>query len=220
VRFSAPKSSAIDVDLSHLLVETNVTIKIVHTEVCEPKLMNANVLRKNQEFHFSALEMAKNNLNWIGKGEQKHGVYFVEAFKHDSWTTVKVVNAKGNTSSNPYAEEVALHSGVNKFRVRYVNNHGKVFFSKEVVYFADKEAVSFFPKQVEGSLTFSAGVKYEVHDERNNVVLKGEGELVDCAGLKAGNYYMVYDNKTEKFSKVEPVVAEEKAGKKVKKGGR
>jgi hypothetical protein len=31
---------------------------------------------------------------------------------------------------------------------------------------------------------------------------------------------MVYDNKTEKFSKVEPVVAEEKAGKKVKKGGR
>lgn len=219
VRFTAPKSSALDVDLSHLLAETNVTIKIVHTEVCEPKLMNPNVLRKNQEFHFSALEIAKSQLSWIGKGEQKHGVYFIEAFKHDTWATVKVVNAQGHTSSNPYAEEVALHSGVNRFRIRYVNNHGKMFFSKEIVYFSDKESVSFFPKQVENSLTFSAQVKYEIHDEHNNLVMKGEGEQVDCATLRAGNYYMIYDNKTEKFSKVEPVILET-THKKSKKGGR
>ncbi|SFF50561.1 hypothetical protein, partial [Thermoflexibacter ruber] len=167
---------------------------------------------------FSALEIAKSQLSWIGKGEQKHGVYFIEAFKHDSWATVKVVNAQGHTSSNPYAEEVALHSGVNKFRIRYVNNHGKMFFSKEIVYFSDKESVSFFPKQVEHSLTFSAQVKYEIHDEHNNLVMKGEGEQVDCATLRAGNYYMIYDNKTEKFSKVEPVILE--TAKKNKKGGR
>jgi len=136
LRFTAPKSSAIDVDLSHLLVETNVTIKVIHTEVCEPKLMNMNVLRKSQEFHFSAVEFNKNQLNWIGKGEQKHGVYFLETFKSDSWSAVKVINAKGSVS-NLYAEEVALNSGINKFRVRYVNNHGKMFFSHEVIYFAN-----------------------------------------------------------------------------------
>jgi hypothetical protein len=217
IRFAAPKSSAIDVDLSHLLSETNVTIKIVHTEVCEPKLMNANVLRRNQEFHFSAMEINKSQLNWIGKGEQKHGVYFLEAFKHDSWNTVKVINAKGDISSNPYAEEVALHSGINKFRVRYVNNHGKMFFSNEVVYFANRDKISFAPSHVESSLTFSAQVKYEIQDENKNVILKGEGEMVDCSHLKSGSYYMVYDNKTEKFSKVEPVVAEDK---KARKGNR
>ncbi len=216
VRFTAPKSSAIDVDLSHLLSQTNVTIKIVHTEVCEPKLMNAAVLRQNQEFHFSAVEINKNQLNWIGKGEQKHGVYFLEAFKHDSWNTVKVINAKNvSVNSTPYAEEVALHTGVNKFRVRYVNNHGKMFFSNEVVYFSNKSRVSFAPNMVESSLTFSSEVKYEIQDENMNVILKGEGEMVDCSNLKSGSYYMVYDNKTEKFTKTEAVVAE---GGKTKKG--
>ncbi|TAH21404.1 MAG: hypothetical protein EAZ08_03525 [Cytophagales bacterium] len=138
VRFTAPKSSAIDVDLSHLIVETNVTIKVIHTEVCEPKLMNMNVLRKNQEFHFSAVEFNKNQLNWIAKGEQKHGVYFLESFKNDSWNTIKVVNVKGSVS-NLYSEEVALHKGINKFRVRYVNNHGKMFFSNEVACFSNKK---------------------------------------------------------------------------------
>jgi len=200
VRFTAPKSSAIDVDLSHLLAETSVTIKVIHTEVCEPKLMNANVLRKNNEFHFSAVEFSKNQLNWIGKGEQKHGVYFLETFKHDSWSTVKVINAKGS-ASNPYAEGVTLHAGVNKFRVRYVNNHGKMFFSNEVVYFANKEKVSLAPSKVEGKLTFSAQVKYEVQNENRQVILRGEGEMVDCSQLSSGSYYMVYDNRTEKFSK-------------------
>lgn len=136
VRFTAPKSSAIDIDLSHLVLETSVTIKVIHTEVCEPKLMNMNVLRKNQDFHFSAVEFNKNQLIWTGKGEQRHGMYFLETFKKDSWTTVKVINAKGGVS-NLYAEEIAPHSGTNKFRIRYANSHGKIFFSNELVYFAE-----------------------------------------------------------------------------------
>ncbi|TAH21987.1 MAG: hypothetical protein EAZ08_02320 [Cytophagales bacterium] len=199
VRFTAPKSSAIDVDLSHLLAETNVTIKVIHTEVCEPKLMNMNVLRKNQEFHFSAVEFSKNQLSWIGKGEQKHGVYFLETFKHDSWATVKVINAKGGLNS-PYAEELSLHTGINKFRVRYVNSHGKIFFSNEVVYFANRAKISFLINDTENNLTFSAQTKYEIQNENRQVVMKGEGETVDYSQLVAGNYYVVYDNKIEKMS--------------------
>ena len=220
VRFSAPKSSALDVDLSHLLAETNVTIKIVHTEVCEPKLMNANVLRKNQEFHFAGVEINKNQLSWIGKGEHKHGVYFVEAFKHDSWNTTKVINAQGASSSNPYAEEVAMHTGVNKYRVRYVNNHGKTFFSNEVVYFSNKERVKFAYNETESKLTFTAQVGYEVQDENRNTIMKGKGETIDCAKLKNGVYYMVYDNQVEKFSKTDVGTATEEEGKKGRKGGR
>lgn len=221
VRFSAPKSSALDVDLSHLLTETNVTIKIIHTEVCEPKLMNANVLRKNQEFHFASTEINKTQLSWIGKGEHKHGVYFVETFKNDAWNTTKVINAQGNVSSTPYAEEIALHTGVNKFRVRYVNNHGKMFFSHEVVYFSNKERVKFAYNESDNSLTFTAKVKYEIQDEHRNTILKGDEAVVNCAQLKNGVYYMVYDNQVEKFSKTDVATAtEEKETKKSRKGGR
>jgi hypothetical protein len=220
VRFSAPKSSALDVDLSHLLAGTNVTIKIVHTEVCEPKLMNANVLRKSEEFHFAGVEINKTQLSWAGKGEHKHGVYFVEAFKNDSWNTIKVINAQGSTSHNPYAEEVTMHTGVNKFRVRYVNNHGKTFFSHEATYFSNKDKVKFAYNEMDNSLTFTAKVKYEIQDENRNTILKGNEEIVNCNKLKNGVYYMVYDNQVEKFSKTDIATAEEKEGKKAKKGGR
>jgi hypothetical protein len=36
--------------------------------------------------------------------------------------------------------------------------------------------------------------------------------MVDCSALKSGSYYMVYDNKTEKFTKTEATVAQDKKG--------
>jgi hypothetical protein len=43
--------------------------------------------------------------------------------------------------------------------------------------------------------------------------------MVDCAKLKNGTYYMVYENQVEKFSKIDIATATEE-GKKERKGGR
>lgn len=196
-----PKATAFDIDLSGLKMNEPITIKIVHSDNCTPKIMNLNAIKAREEFQFMSTEATDAKLVWTTKGERKFGQYFLEAFKNNAWRVEKVMNCKAQTGNNIYEAPAAHNSGVNKYRIKYLEISGKSTYSPEMVYHSEEEQVSFYPKSVTQLITFSKVVKYEILDVYYNVVMRGNGASADCTGLKLGTYYLVFDNRTEKFLK-------------------
>jgi hypothetical protein len=198
------KATAFDIDLSFLKVNDAVTIKIIHGNECTPKVMNLNAIKAREEFQFTSADPTDSKVIWTTKGEKKFGQYFVETFRNNVWVVEKVMNCKAQAGNNIYEANVLHNSGTNKYRIKYLEISGKSAYSKEIVYVSEEEQVSFYPKSVTANITFSKVVRYEVLDVYYNVVMRGSGAIVDCTGLKTGTYYLVFDNRTEKFLKKQP----------------
>lgn len=200
-RVEAPKSTAFDIDLSHLQMNDPVTIKIIHDDACQPKVINPNVIRARDEFQFTSIEVTESKINWVSRGEKKFGQYFIESFKNNAWVVEKVYNCKGEAGNMVYNIDVSHGSGMNKYRVKYLEISGRSFYSPEISHYSESERVGFFPKSVTTTITFTRPVKYEVLDVYYNMIMKGNSLTIDCSTLKPGSYFLVFDNRTEKFLK-------------------
>jgi hypothetical protein len=197
-----PKNStAFDIDLSSLTVGATIHLRFVHSDDCLPKIMNMGAIKVREEFQFTSIDATDTKLVWTTKGEKRFGQYFLEAFKNNAWKVEKVLNCKAQAGNNIYEINASHSSGVNKYRIKYLEISGKSVYSPERVYESDAEQVTFYPKSVTQNITFSKIVKYEVLDVYYNIVMRGNGAMADCTGLKGGTYYLVFDNRTEKFLK-------------------
>lgn len=196
-----PQASAFEIILSHLKKDEAVSIRILHRDDCKPKIINPNSIRVRNEFQFTSLDINNDFINWVSKGEKKHSKYFIEKFEHNSWITEEVVECQGNAGNNVYKIDAPHHSGLNKYRVKYLDITGKSYYSQVVEFTAAKAKVEFYPQRVSTTLNFSHPVKFEILDAYGNVVIKGSDKVVDCTKLKMGTYYVSFDNRTEKFFK-------------------
>lgn len=196
-----PKSSVFTIDLSSLKMETAVTIEIIHSDNCEPKVINPNAIRIKDEFHFEFLDVDDKRLYWQAKGEKKMGKYFIEKFEHNNWDLQQAVNGKGEDNLNEYSSNVWHHAGNNRYRIKYLDVSGRTYYSSEIVHESEYEPVEYYPKKVNDILSFSREVTYEIRDSSGNKVLEGKGEKVNCSNLNPGLYYISFDNRTEKFFK-------------------
>jgi hypothetical protein len=196
-----PQSTAFEIDLSHLKINDNVVVKIYHSSDCGPKVINPSAIRVKEEFQFASVEVTDEFVQWVSTGEKNYGKYFIEKFANNSWVVDKVVSSKSKPGSNFYSQEIAHHSGINKYRVKYLEISGKSYFSTIVEYESQAEKVTFFPKRVTNKITFSREVDYEILNVYGNSVTKGSGNIVNCSRLKTGTYYLNFDNRTEKFFK-------------------
>jgi len=199
---SVPKASAFEISLNaYLKLDQKVTVRIFHSDGCEPKVINPNAIRQSETFQFVSIDVNAQNIHWVGKGEKKFGKYFIEKYLNNSWTTVDVVNAQAKPGNNVYTIDASHHSGQNKIRVKYVEITGKIFYSKTVEYTSSVEAIKFYPEKVSKELNFSKPTQYEILDFFGNKVKEGNGDKVDCTDLKSGFYYVNFDNRTERFYK-------------------
>lgn len=196
-----PQATAFDLDLSSLEVNSPVIIKIFHNDNCRPKILNPNAIRTKDDFQFSTIDVNQGGVTWSAKGEKKFGKYFVMKYQHNTWEMIKAVDSQGTQGENNYTEKVLHHSGKNKYKIKYLDVTGRIFYSEEKEFISAKEEVDFFPKRVSKSLTFTSEVSYEILDAYGVSVKKGTGIDVDCSDLKTGAYYVVFDNKTERFFK-------------------
>lgn len=194
-------STIITLDLSSFKIGDKIEVKIVHKDKCNPKVLNPNVLLPRGNFHFGKLKIDADEVQWEGRGENENGQYYVEAFRNSAWTAEKILSAQGSKGVNNYGTKVNHLSGVNLYRVKYVDNASKSYFSDELEFTSDKEKIYFYPKSVSNTIYFSKPAKYEILDVSHKLVLKGTGIEVDCTALVSGTYYIVFDNKTESFYK-------------------
>jgi hypothetical protein len=195
------KSSAYEIDLSNLKLNDPVTIKITHKDDCKPKVLNPQVIRMSSTFQFAAFNVSNSNLEWSTKGEKTGDKVIVEQFLYNNWVPLKELPAKGSLTNNAYTSDQNHHSGINKYRIKFIEKEGTVFYSKVVEFKSDLPEVTFYPKRVSNKIYLSRGVDYEVIDGYGNIIIKGKGKEITCDNLQEGVFYLNIDNKTEKFLK-------------------
>lgn len=195
------KSSAFEIDLSYLAVNEPITIEIIHKSDCKPKVLNAQVIRLNSNLQFTNLVATESSISWSTKGEKLGDKMFVEQFLYNTWVSIKEISSKGSSSNSSYSAESHHTSGINKYRVKYLDKDGVAFYSHIVEFQSVLPEITFYPKRVSNKIYLSRGSDYEITDEKGVVLNKGKGKEIPCETLKDGVYYLNVDNKTEKFLK-------------------
>ncbi|MBX9850426.1 MAG: T9SS type A sorting domain-containing protein [Cytophagaceae bacterium] len=196
------QSSAYEIDLSHLKEQEPVTVKITHKDDCKPKILNPQVIKATSQFAFSSFHVEKDKITWVTKGEKQNGKHFIEHFVNNSWVIVKEIPGKGSVIINSYNEPaVSHHSGLNKYRVKYLENDGQVFYSQVLEFVSDLTPVDFYPKRVTDKIYLSREAEFELLDAYGNVVRKGNQKEINMSDLTTGVYYLNVDNKTFKLFK-------------------
>jgi hypothetical protein len=197
------QSSAYEIDLSHLKLQEAVTVKITHKDDCKPKVLNPQVIRPSSAFQFSSFNVDKERLFWASKGEKPKGRFFIEQFVNNTWIIVKEMHGKESPLLNNYDATSTHHSGLNKYRVKYLENDGQVFYSSVMEFTSDLAPLEIYPKRVSDKVYFnpSREADFEVLDAYGNVVRKGKGKEINMDDLASGVYYINLDNKTYKIFK-------------------
>jgi hypothetical protein len=201
LQIKTPNTTLITIDLGSLKVGDKVEVKIVYKDKCTPKVLNPNALLPRGDFHFGKLKVDVDALYWEGRGENENGQYYVEIFKNGAWQAEKIIPAQGSKGINNYTLKINHLSGLNRYKIKYIDSSGKSYFSDELEFASDKSKVYFYPKNVSTTIYFSKVVKYEVLDANHKPILKGSGSEVDCTSLSSGNYFVLFENRTESFYK-------------------
>ena len=201
VVLSNVQSSAFEIDLSFLSMNDPVTVSIKHKDDCKPKVLNPQVIKASSNFNFQALNIDAENVTWVTKGEKPRGRFFVEQFKNNAWVTVREHSGKENPIINNYIEKGTNHSGLNKYRVKYLQNDGQVFYSQVMEFTSDLKPIEMYPKRVTDKIYLSREADYEILDQYGNVISKGTKKEIDLIKASTGVYYLNVDNQTIKFFK-------------------
>ena len=198
---SSPKTSAFEINLSHLEIGGSVFIKIVHKEGCTPKIINPQVIRSKSKFKFLNVNADALSIHWVTVGELPYGKFFLEHYRNKKWGNIDIITGKGSFESNQYNIKPEHHTGDNKYRIKHVQNDGKIFFSRGFDYFNDVEPISFYPTLVVDKITLSRESDYAVIDSYGNQMTEGKGKEIELNSLKSGLYFLYVDNREEKFVK-------------------
>ena len=194
-------SSAYEIDLSHHKLHDAIAIKIVHKDDCKPKILNPQVLKSTSSFNFNSVTATSEHLTWATKGEKPNGKMVVEHFVNNTWGVIKEIKGKESAIMCNYEIPVYHNSGINKYRIKYVEGDGQVFYSQVGDFNSTLPPVDFYPKRVSDKIFLTRDSDYEILDAYGNSKLKGRGKEIDVKAEPTGIYYINADNKTFKIFK-------------------
>lgn len=195
------QSSAFEIDLSHLKLNEAINIKITHKTDCSPKILNPQVIRMSSNFGYNSFFVNADHISWATKGEKNPGKYFLEHFVNNSWANVKELAGRESAILNTYDVPSNHHSGVNKYRVKYVEHDGQVFYSQVAEFVSILKPVEYYPKRILDRIYLSREADFEILDAYGNSKTKGHGKEIDMKNDPSGVYYLNVDNKTIKVYK-------------------
>lgn len=198
--FTNPRTSAYTVNLSHLSGNSPVTVRIVYSQGCVPKIINPQVIRTLNKFRYLSIHADSAKLEWVTTGELSSGKFFVEKWESNQWQPVLSLEARGVESSR-YVAAIQHKGGQNRYRIKYLQNDGETFYSSVQKYEAAAEPLSFAPTRVSDKIYFTRETSYKVKDPKGNEVAKGYGKEVNLGHLNSGLYYLTYGDRKGKFYK-------------------
>lgn len=197
-------SQAFEIDLSiyNLKLGDPVTVIIKHKDGCSPKVLNKGALEPSPSFVCHKIDCDSNGmLTWETTEEMGKIPYMIQQFKWNKWVTVGEVMGNGTRTKNAYKFQANLTSGLNKFRVAQKSYEGTYRKSQTCEVTDSSIPVSFKYDKKLKTINLSAETTYELFNPYGQILKRGRGMAVDCTALQKGEYYLSYDNKTEKFFK-------------------
>lgn len=129
-----PVSSAFEVDLSFLPLNTPLEIRLVHKPGCAPQVVNVHVINYDSRFKFLTLIVDEETVKWITEHESKSGTYFIERFENDEWIEVGNVGTQGKDANNFYKLTTDHKPGANTYRIKLMQPEGLTIYSREVAF--------------------------------------------------------------------------------------
>lgn len=197
-------SQAFEIDLSiYSLKEGDpVTVIIKHKDGCTPKVLNKGALEPAPSFVCTKIECNDQGmLTWETTGEMGKITYYIQQFKWNKWVTVGELMGNGTKTKNVYKYQAQLTSGNNKFRVAQKSYEGDLRKSQTCEIVGTVAPVTFKYDKKLKTINLSSETSYELYNVFGQIVKRGRGVSIDCSALPKGEYYLSYDNKTEKFMK-------------------
>lgn len=198
----------IDFKLFHLKEGDAVFVVLEHASGCHPRFLNPNILLPKSTFNCTQISAQKDGLiKWTTTNEQAVLDFSVEQYKWGRWVEVGQVKGKGKNGTNNYQFQLTPHSGKNTVRISQTDSSGKPRVSKSTSFISSVGSVSFSPTKVSSVIYFKSKgqpikTKYEIYDAYGNLLKLGFSSSVNCANIVNGVYFLNFDNKTEKFIKV------------------
>ncbi|HQQ94957.1 MAG TPA: hypothetical protein PLQ93_10410 [Bacteroidia bacterium] len=195
-------SGAFEIDLAslHLRFGEKVLIEIIHDKSCTPRILNLEDLFPKPSFETLGLALSPDGvLSWTTRKESGSLPFVIEQFKWNKWIPVGEVDGLGTPEQHSYSFKVDLHSGENTFRLRQKGFNAMTRLSESV----KVKSKTHKPEMnvSAGSILFDQETAYEVYDIYGVNTMKGFGKEISLADLKAGTYYLSYDNCTVEFRK-------------------
>ena len=200
-------SSFFEIDLSIYNFRYGALLRIVirHKNGCVPRVLNPEVLTPESTFIIKSISIDKDGfLNWKTLKEHGRLPFVIEQYKWNKWIRIGSVKGKGTASLNQYRYSIDFHSGVNKFRIKQIGSNNKPHYSQSVEFVNNVPEITFIPGnggKTSQKIFFSEITSFEIYDYYGKLVKTGSDTEVDVSKLKAGTYFLNYDNKTETFTK-------------------
>lgn len=200
-------SSFFEIDLSVYGLKFGDQLKIIikHKDDCKPKVLNSEVLVPLSTCIINSITIDKSRtLKWSTTKEHGSLPFVVEQYRWNKWIRIGSINGKGTNTLNHYSYKVEFHSGLNKFRIKQTGASKKARYSKTVQIKSNISENNFIPgngNKADDQILFSFKTRFEIYDYYGKLVKSGTGHDIDIKKLKAGTYFLNYDNKTETFIK-------------------
>lgn len=197
-------SSSFEIDLRALQLKYGeaVTIEIMHSEGCLPKVLNLEDLRPKPSFEVLLLDLSPSGtLKWTTANEMGALPFIIEQYKWNKWVPIGMVEGVGTSEAHEYSFNVAMHSGTNKYRIKQKGFNSFVKISKDITAVSSVNRPSYAITKDLTSVDFSGETAYEVYDAFGLILKKGFGKQIDISNLPKGAYFLCYDNALAEFTK-------------------
>ncbi len=198
-------SNSFEIDFSQLGIKVGETvdIKIKHKDNCKPTVFNPEVLKQQNNFTFTSIKFDKDkNLTWSVSGTVVSEPFIVEEFRWGKWIETGRIDFKDTIGPGRYIlKGVSQCFGMNDFRVKHIDAGVNYVYSKELKFRSKELEVLIKSPKITTVIEFTAATRYEIFTNAGNFVKDGTGDKADVSDLEKGEYWINYDNKTEKFSK-------------------
>lgn len=197
-------SHAFEVDLSiyGFKLGDPVIITIKYKDGCEPRILNPGALEPQPTFETQSIELNSGGvLTWETSNEQGSLPFIVQQFKWNKWVNVGEVKGKGTSTRNSYSFQTTPVSGDNKFRIVQRSYDGKLRKSPTVEMVSSKAAVTMTYDKKAKAIVFSEDTSYELYNAYGQIIKRGVGSKVLMESQPKGEYFISFDNTTEKLTR-------------------
>jgi len=203
---SYPNTTSFEIDLSHVVLNAPVVVKIVYIDGCRPpRVLNSQVIKSASKISFLSFTIDEEDIIWVTRGEAHNGVFYLQQFMNHRWSDVLEVKGKHSLSSNNYSLIAHHHHGLNQYRIKYVDSDGKSTFSGMKQFTSSRSPITFYPKSnITSTITFVSDhpVYFEIFNKDGSLVLKGRTKVVNCSSLEKEKVYSIsFDNQHKTFLK-------------------
>jgi hypothetical protein len=199
-------SSAFRITLDYVGLQFGQEYEVVikHHDNCAPKLVNPEVLKPLCTYEIASQEIGYDNiLKFTTNNESGKLVFYVEEFRWGKWLEVGRLPGEGGPGSRSYAQKVYPYAGENKYRIYQIDHLGRKFYSAEMLFTVEKEAVTVTTplNKVSKEIILSAYTRFTVVNEFGEELISGTGDVVDVSNLKKGEYFLNFENEYVVFKK-------------------